>query len=222
MKECAPALVVVDMQNYYLSPDSSYARYFNFFKAGCLDYIRNRCDETVVPNIQRLLEHFRRASLPVVYLRLCGTKPDRSDLHPFFAETYHKGLLAGFDDVYPLAKDPMAAVIPGISPLRGEIIIDKTTFSPFTSTGVDGLLRRMGVSELVFTGLATSQCVETTARDASDRGYGVIHVEDAQADYDEMIHAYSLIASQGVCGGFVTTAAGYISREFSTGTPGIG
>ncbi len=222
MKEPAPALVIVDMQNYYLRPDSPYARYFNFFKAGCLDYIRNRCSATVIPNIRLLLELFRGASLPVVYLRLCGTKPDRSDLHPFFAETYRKGLLAGFDDIYPLAQDPMAGVIAELSPMRGETVIDKTTFSPFTATGLDALLRGLGVSELVFTGLATSQCVDTTARDASDRGYGVVHIEDAQADYDEMIHAYSLIASQGVCGGQVTAAANYISGDISSGRPGIG
>ena len=219
MKEPAPALVIVDMQNYYLRSDSPYARYFNFFKAGCLDYIHDRCGRTVVPNIRRLLGRFRDASLPVVYLRLCGTKPDRSDLHPFFAETCRKGALAGFDDVYPLAGDPMADIIGEIAPLRGETVIDKTTFSPFTATDIDTRLRGLGISELIFTGLATSQCVETTARDASDRGYRVVHLEDAQADYDELVHAYSLIASQGVCGGAVISTAGYLGDGAPSGTP---
>ncbi|MBN2079448.1 MAG: cysteine hydrolase [Spirochaetes bacterium] len=222
MKESAPALVIVDMQNYYLRADSPYSRYFDSFKAGCLDYIRNRCNSTVVPNIRLLLKHFRESSLPVVYLRLCGTKPDRSDLHPFFAETYRKALLAGFDGIYPLAKEPMASVIEEIAPIHGETVIDKTTFSAFTATDMDAHLRGLGVSELVFTGLATSQCVETTARDASERGYRVIHIEDAQADYDEMIHSYSLIASQGVCGGFITTAVNYSTGGISTGTREIG
>jgi nicotinamidase-related amidase len=62
----------------------------------------------------------------------------------------------------------------------------------------------------VFTGLSTSQCVETTARDASERGYHIVHIEDAQADYDELSHASSLYSSQGVCGGFIMTAEEYI------------
>ncbi len=208
-----PALMVVDMQNYYLKRESSYARYFGTLKPGCLDYISTRCERTVIPNICRLLDHFRGEALPVVYLRLCGKEPDRSDLHPFFADTYRNGLRAGFEDVYPLENDTWADVIQEIAPDPGETVIQKTTFSPFTATDIHAFLHDMGVTELVITGLATSQCVETTARDASDRGYHVIHVEDAQADYDEMIHAYSLISSQGVCGGFITTAAGYINAS---------
>ena len=60
------------------------------------------------------------------------------------------------------------------------------------------------------TGLATSQCVETTARDASDRGYGIVHLEDCQADYHEISHRASLIASRSVCGGHVLGAEDFL------------
>jgi nicotinamidase-related amidase len=100
-----------------------------------------------------------------------------------------------------------------ISPLPGETVIDKTTFSPFTATGIDGTLRAMGITTLLFTGLSTSQCVETTARDASDRGYRVIHVEDAQADYDEASHIHSLCSSQSVCGGYIVKTDDVIGRD---------
>ena len=70
-----------------------------------------------------------------------------------------------------------------------------------SATDIDRKLKNSGIEGLVFTGLATSQCVETTARDASDRGYSVIHINDAQADYDELTHNASLLSSRGVCGG---------------------
>ena len=76
-----PALVIVDMQNYYLKAASAYWRYFNTLQPGCLDYIAERCGTCVIPNISLLLDLFRGASLPAVYLRLCGTNPDRDDLH---------------------------------------------------------------------------------------------------------------------------------------------
>jgi nicotinamidase-related amidase len=211
-----PALVIVDMQNYYLRKDSSYWRYFNALQPGCLDYIVRRCETVVIPNIRLLLGHFRKHGLTVLFLRLCGRDPVRNDLHPFFRETYLKGKRAGFDDVYPLADDPWAGIIDEIEPQYSEHIVDKTTFSPFTRTGFDKLLEKKEISVLVMTGLSTSQCVESTARDASDRGYVTIHIEDAQADYDETSHHSSLYSSQGVCGGLITSSRDYIK----TGTTG--
>jgi nicotinamidase-related amidase len=217
-----PALVIIDMQNYYLKRDSSYCRYFNTLEPGCLDYILHRCERTVVPNIQKLLLHFRKQRLPVMFLRLCGADPERNDLHIFFQETYRKGKQAGFDDLYPLASDGYAAVIDTIQPLPSEHVVDKTTFSPFTYTNFDNMLKKKGISTLVLGGLATSQCVESTARDASDRGYHIIHIEDAQADYDPASHSSSLYSSQGVCGGFVISTDEYFRlelRDIFTGTP---
>jgi nicotinamidase-related amidase len=210
LNDAAPALIVVDMQNYYLKRNSPYHSYFNAIQPGCLDYICDRCETIVIPNIQRLVEKFRGESLPVIYLRLCGKDPDRADLHRFFRDTYLKSRRAGFDNVYPLGTDPCADIIDEIKPLPSETIVDKTTFSPFTGTNFDSILRNCGASTLVFTGLSTSQCVETTARDASDRGYHIVLVEDAQADYDELSHSSSLLSSQGVCGGLISTTEDFI------------
>lgn len=204
------ALIVIDMQNYYLKCDSPYHRYFAALQPGCLDYIIDRCAATVIPNIRRLITLYREQSMPVLFIRLCGTDPDRADLHRFFRDLYQNARLAGFDNVYPLESDPRADVIDEIRPLPSETIINKTTFSPFTATDIEEVLRRKGVRTLVFTGLATSQCVETTARDASDRGFSVVHVEDAQADYDEISHTSSLYSSQGVCGGDIVTTEEFI------------
>jgi ureidoacrylate peracid hydrolase len=195
------ALMIVDMQRYYLEEGSDYCRYFNTLYPGSLAYIKNHCLNTVIPNIQRLKLIFQRGNLPVIYLRLCGLDPERSDLHRFFRESWEHGIEQGYSDVYPLQHDPMSDVVKELNPSEKDIIINKTTFSPFSSTGIEEELLKLGIDTIVFTGLATSQCVETTARDASDRGYDVVHIFDAQADYDQNTHEASLYCSRGVCGG---------------------
>jgi len=204
------ALIIVDMQKYYLEDNSAYSRYFSFLYPGSLDYIRQRAENTVIPNIILIKKFFTSVNLPVIYLRLCSAKTDRSDLHRFFMNSYLEGKSRGFDGVYPLSSDSEAGIVEQIQPGYSDIIIDKTTFSPFSSTDIDRRLKSMGIRSMVFTGLATSQCVETTARDASDRGYDVIHLSDAQADYDEMTHNASLFSSRGVCGGNLFETEEYI------------
>ncbi len=204
------ALIIVDMQKYYLLPESDYCRYFEQLSPGCLDFIRDRCRNTVIPNIQRLSHSFRQQQGEILYLRLCGEREDRSDLHRFFHETYLNGLIKGFPAIYPLSRDPMSDVLDELKPLPTEVTLTKTTFSAFNSTDIETLLKSRDIGNLVFTGLATSQCVETTARDASDRGFCVIHLDDAQADYDEMTHNASLYSSIGVCGGNIMTTDAYL------------
>lgn len=197
----SPALIVVDVQNYYLLPESDFQRFHASLHPDSLDYIGERCRATVLPNIARLLDEFRAKGLPVFFLRLCGVAADRSDLHPFFREAWSAGVAAGFPDVYPLAGSHMADVVTAIQPAPGEVIFDKTTFSAFTAGDFADHLHAAAARTLVFAGLATSQCVDTTARDASDRGFAVLHVPDAQADYSEEMHHAALYSSQGVCGG---------------------
>ncbi len=197
------ALVVVDMQRYYLEPDSPFAQYHEHCEPGCLDYIHQRCGGTVIPNCQRLLARFRELALPVFYLRLCGAEPDRSDIHITFRNAHQRAEEAGFPGLYPVVSDPLSEVAPAISPQANDDVVIKTTFSAFTSADFEARLRQRDLHTLVFAGLATSQCVETTARDAADRGFVIVHAEDAQADYSEMTHRASLYSSHGVCGGRV-------------------
>lgn len=196
-------LMIVDMQKYFIDDSSDYSRYFNMLYPGSLQYIRETCYSTVIPNIKKLKKLFTEAGNPVAYLRLCGSDPERKDLHNFFYESWLQGFEKGFDAVYPLHDDPMAQVIDDLRPGSGDLVIDKTTFSPFSSTGIEAQLAQLETETIVFTGLATSQCVETTARDASDRNYKTIHIYDAQADYDNNTHEASLYSSRGVCGGVI-------------------
>ena len=211
------ALIIVDMQKFYLESDSAYSVYFNSLYPGSLSYIRDRSYNITIPNILKIKESFKALNLPVIYLKLCGHEPDRSDLHRFFKNSYNDGLAGGFAGVYPLESDKAADIIDELKPDSDDIIIIKTTFSPFSSSNIESILKSMNITTLIFTGLATSQCIDTTARDASDRGYEIIHIYDAQTDYDEIIHEASLYASRGVCGGEIYDTASFIElmREFS-------
>lgn len=199
-------LVVVDMQRYYLEAEAPFFQYFERVRPGTMDYLMSRC-EFVVPNIAQLLDRFRQREAAVAFLRLCGTAADRSDLHANFRDVHRRAERLGFLDAYPLEGDPYAEVIPALAPRPGEAQFCKTTYSGFTTSGFGDWLAASGLKTLVFTGLATSQCVDTTARDAADRGYTIVHVEDAQADYDETIHHAALYSAQPLArGGIFTTA----------------
>ena len=83
-------------------------------------------------------------------------------------------------------------MIESLAPAAGELVIDKNTSSALNSTGIEGLLRNMEVETVVLVGMATDMCVETTARDAADRGLNVIVVEDATATFFEHHHRAAL------------------------------
>ncbi|HEX4931488.1 MAG TPA: isochorismatase family cysteine hydrolase, partial [Gaiellaceae bacterium] len=96
----------------------------------------------------------------------------------------------------------IAALVPG----AGELVIDKNTSSAFNSTGFEWLLRNLEIDTLVLAGMATDMCVETTARDAADRGFDVIVVEDATATFFEHHHRAALSGFARVFGQVWDTA----------------
>lgn len=207
------ALLVVDVQRYYLEPESSFYGYSELCWPGCMSYIGDRVRKSVFPAIKRLKPAFSSLGWPIVYLRLCATNPDRSDLHRFFKAFWSTANAAGFEDSYPLSSDPWADIAPEIAPGKNDITINKSSYSGFSTPALENALRSLGVEAVVMTGLATSQCVDTTARDASERGFIVVHVEDGQADYGTDEHEASLFASRGICGGHV------VDSEFLAAAP---
>ncbi|MFN8612803.1 MAG: isochorismatase family cysteine hydrolase [Vulcanimicrobiota bacterium] len=202
-------LVVVDLQRYYVDTQASFVRYFEAIHPGASHYISQRVHQLVVPRLRRVVERTRQLGRPIIYLRLCGQREDRTDLHRHFLKCYREAEEMGFPDLYPLSSQSLAEVMAEVRPEPGDHVLDKTTYSGFTSSSIEQLLAQLKLTRLVMTGLATSQCVETTARDASDRGFGIVHLEDCQADYHEVSHRASLFASRSVCGGHV-----WDSREF--------
>src|SRR5690606_4633819 len=108
-----------------------------------------RCSELVIPNIQLLVDAFHGAELPVIYLRLCGIKPDRSDLHPHFRRAYEKGLALGFEGIYPLQSEDESRVIDALAVEDRDEVICKGTYSAFTSSPLEAYLEAKMINHLV-------------------------------------------------------------------------
>jgi biuret amidohydrolase len=72
-----------------------------------------------------------------------------------------------------------------VQPVEGELVINKTTRGAFNSTAIERVLRNMEIESVVVAGVTASSCVETTARDAADRGFYTVIVEDATSELDQ-------------------------------------
>ena len=186
------ALLVIDMQNYGCSPEVGLPLLLSERHPEIARYYLPRVTETVIPNALRLLEGFRAAGRPVVFTRHGPLLADGSDM---IARRRRR-------DVDALASTGTPALwhrgtfehelIASLAPASGELVLDKNTSSAFNSTGIEWLLRNMDVETLVVAGMATDMCVETTARDAADRGFNTILVEDATATFFEHHHRAAL------------------------------
>lgn len=159
--------------------------------------------QVVEPN-RRLLEFFRRHGLPVVYLRVGSFLPDARDQHPKRREAW----LRGADDAEPPRHYPGSAgygVCAELAPLTDELVIDKNSTGAFNSSALDHYLRALGLENLVVTGVSTNHCVESTARDAADRGYNVILVSDATFTSDPQAQEATLYTFARAFGAVKTT-----------------
>ena len=97
-------------------------------------------------------------------------------------------------------------ILDELKPLPGEHVLRKTTIGAFASTNIDSLLRALGCEQLYLTGVSTNMCVETTAREAADRGYGVTLVEDACGTTHEDLHHNTMRNFQRLFGRVRSTA----------------
>ena len=163
-------------------------------------YYVPRVSQTAVPNARRLLEGFRSAARPVVFTRHGPLLADGSDMIARRRRRDEDALAStGAPALWHRGTFEHEVIAP-LAPAPGELVIDKNTSSALNSTGIEGLLRNMDVETLVLAGMATDMCVETTARDASDRGFNVILVEDATATFFEHHHRAALSAFARVFG----------------------
>ena len=200
------AILVIDVQRYYTESTSPLVTFTEALYPGGTDYIHQRLDALVIPNIARILSAARLSSVPIIFARLCGTQDDRSDLHRNFQEFDQLAYAQTGMHVYPLATEILADVDLRIAPLKNDIVVNKTGYSAFHETGLHQLLQSKGIDRLVVTGLTTSQCVNSSARAASDFGYTTFMVEDAQADYELRDHQAALFASEPITGPGISTS----------------
>lgn len=184
-RDPSTALLVIDMQYHDASPDQGFNLAVERISPGAMQHFNERNESVVIPAIRTLLDYFRRHELTVVYLLLGSEYRDLRDV-PARLRDWIRDVEArsGVHDIF-WTGNPAYAVRRELAPQEGETQIRKTTFGAFNGSGIDRTLRLMGVETLVITGISTNACVETTARDAADRGYACVIVEEGTADYDE-------------------------------------
>jgi Amidases related to nicotinamidase len=173
------ALLVIDVQNWVFSDQ---ARVTNA-------YFQQRLHERVLPNLRRLIDAARKAGAEVLYTVIENLTRDGRD----------RSLDYKLSNISVARGSWEAKVIDAVAPADDDIVLAKTSSSLFNSTNCDYLLRNLGIEHLVVTGLLTDQCVDHTIRDAADRGYRAICVEDACATLTAERHDAALSLFAGYC-----------------------
>ena len=144
-----------------------------------LEYYYDRLENTVIPNVQRLMATCRAKGVEVIHLRIASQTRDGRDMRL-------KRLGHGVGDT---PKDNTAAqILPDVGPQGDEIVITKTTSNAFYSSNIDLVLRSLGIRNVIVVGVVTQGCVAATVQGAFERDYGVILVEDGTAAYAPQLH----------------------------------
>jgi nicotinamidase-related amidase len=173
------ALLVVDMQRFFLDPESP-----TFTCGGA----------AVLPTVKRLVGAFRKALRPVVFTR-----------HVHHPDGLDGGIMDWWWEGKCLEGSPESEIHPELAPLPGEKVVCKHRYSAFYNTDLETVLRCLRVEDLVVSGVMTNLCCESTARDAYYRDYRVFFLADGTAAINEEMHVASLMnLAYGFA--FVTTA----------------
>ncbi|SEA43528.1 cysteine hydrolase family protein [Rubrimonas cliftonensis] len=185
------ALIVIDMQRDFIEPGGFGAALGN-------DVSRLAA---ITPTVARLIAGFRRAGLPVIHTRECH-RPDLSDCPP--AKRLRGAPSLRIGDAGPMGRilvagEPGAEIVTDCAPAPGETVIDKPGKGAFYATPLSDVLAGLGVSRLVFAGVTTEVCVQTTMREANDRGFDCLLATDATESYfpEFKAAAIAMITAQG-------------------------
>lgn len=191
LKPGAVALVVIDMQRDFAEEGGFGASLGNDVSR----VIR------IVPDVKRLIDGFRKAGLPVIHTMECH-RPDLSDLPPAKRDRGNPSLRIG--DQGPMGRiliagEPGTAILVELAPAEGEIVIEKPGKGAFYATPLGEILKERGISQLVFAGVTTEVCVQTTMREANDRGYECLLIEETTESYfpEFKTAALAMIRAQG-------------------------
>ena len=185
------ALVIIDVQRDFVEPGG-----FGELLGNDVSHLRS----AIVP-IQRVLSVFRAQKLHVFHTRE-GHKPDLSDLHT--SKRQRGNLSCGIGDIGPMGRILVQGehghdIIEELSPLPDEPVIDKPGKGSFYATDLELILHRNSLSHLILTGITTDVCVHTTMRDANDRGFECLILEDCTGatDYSNHLAALNMVKMQG-------------------------
>ena len=165
---------------------------------------------SIVPTLKGLLDFCRQKGLTIIHT-LEGHQPDLSDCPPSKRKRGKGSLTIG--DEGPMGRilirgEPGNAIIPELAPIAGEIVIPKPGKGAFYATELQEILQKRGITHLLFTGVTTEVCVQTTMREANDRGYECLLVEDCTASYFPEFKQATLemIRAQGGIVGWTSSA----------------
>jgi len=195
------ALLVIDMQRDFLQPGG-----FGELLGNDVSLLAR-----AVPPTQRVLAAARAAGVMVVHTRE-GHRPDLSDCPP--AKRRRGRLAVGIGDQGPMGRvlvrgEAGHGIVPELAPVDGEPIVDKPGKGAFYATDLEATLRNRGIESLWVTGVTTEVCVNTTVREANDRGFECLVLEDCVGSYFPEFQraALDMIKAQGGIFGWVAQSA---------------
>jgi nicotinamidase-related amidase len=194
------ALLIIDMQRDFLEPGG-----FGEMLGNDVSQLRS----AIEPN-RRLLAAWRSKSLPVMHTRE-GHRPDLTDLPP--AKKIRGRGKTTIGDAGPMGRILVRGeaghdIIPELYPLPSEPVIDKPGKGAFFATDLHAILQNRGIRQLIVTGVTTEVCVNTTVREANDRGYDCLVPSDCVGSYFPEFQAMGLkmIKAQGGIFGWVSSS----------------
>lgn len=198
------ALIVIDMQRDFVEPGG-------FGETLGNDVTRL---QAIIPATAALIAGFRKAGLTIVHTRECH-RPDLADCPPAKKDRGNPKLRIG--DPGPMGRilisgEPGADIVPELYPQEGEIVIDKPGKGAFYATPLGDMLKERGITQLVFAGVTTEVCVQTTMREANDRGYECLLAEDATESYFPEFKkaAIDMMTAQGAIVGWVAAVSSIV------------
>jgi len=195
------ALVVIDMQRDFVEP------------GGFGESLGNNVAllTAIVPTVRSLLDWCRKRNILVIHTREAH-RPDLADCPPAKLNRGNPKVKIG--DVGPMGRilidgEPGNDIVPDNAPLPGEIVIVKPGKGAFYATALGDILRLKGITHLIFAGVTTEVCVQTTMREANDRGYDNLLIEDATESYFPEFKraAIDMIRAQGAIVGWTAPFA---------------
>jgi nicotinamidase-related amidase len=199
------ALIIIDMQRDFLEPGG-----FGAMLGNDVSLLRG-----AIEPCEAVLEAARRHGLLVLHTRE-GHSPDMSDCPP--TKQARGALECGIGDAGPMGRilvrgEPGHDIIPELYPMAGEPVIDKPGKGAFHATDLDLKLRNRGIKTLIVCGVTTEVCVNTTVREANDRGFECVVVADATGSYFPEFQRIGLemIKAQGGIFGWVAPSDAVIA-----------